>query len=63
VCHVVSVTDPYDVILGFLDLNRYFFPSSSVCDPVTRDNVDTEHAFTNKIYLACVWNILKVLVQ
>jgi hypothetical protein len=25
VCHVVSVTDPYDRILGFLDRIRYFF--------------------------------------
>jgi hypothetical protein len=24
-CHVVSVTDPYGRILGFLDRNRYFF--------------------------------------
>jgi hypothetical protein len=24
-CHVVSVTDPYDNILGFLDRSRYFF--------------------------------------
>jgi hypothetical protein len=23
-CHVVSVTDPYDSILGFLDKARYF---------------------------------------
>jgi hypothetical protein len=23
-CHVVSVTDPYSRILGFLDRNRYF---------------------------------------
>jgi hypothetical protein len=23
--HVVSVTDPYDRILGFLDRRRYFF--------------------------------------
>jgi hypothetical protein len=23
-CHVVSVTDPYDRILGFLDRTRYF---------------------------------------
>jgi hypothetical protein len=23
-CHVVSVTDPYGRILGFLDRNRYF---------------------------------------
>jgi hypothetical protein len=25
VCHVVSVTDPYGRILGFLDRSRYFF--------------------------------------
>jgi hypothetical protein len=25
VCHVVSVTDPYGLILGFLNRNRYFF--------------------------------------
>jgi hypothetical protein len=25
VCHVVSVTDPYGSILGFLDRSRYFF--------------------------------------
>jgi hypothetical protein len=24
-CHVVSVTDPYGHILGFLDRSRYFF--------------------------------------
>jgi hypothetical protein len=24
-CHVVSVTDPYGRILGFLDRNHYFF--------------------------------------
>jgi hypothetical protein len=24
-CHVVSVTDPYGLILGFLGRNRYFF--------------------------------------
>jgi hypothetical protein len=24
-CHVVSVTDPYGSILGFLDRSRYFF--------------------------------------
>jgi hypothetical protein len=24
-CHVVSVTDPYGRILGFLDRSRYFF--------------------------------------
>jgi CBS-domain-containing membrane protein len=24
-CHVVSVTDPYGRILGFLDRNRYLF--------------------------------------
>jgi hypothetical protein len=24
-CHVVSVTDPYGPILGFLDRSRYFF--------------------------------------
>jgi hypothetical protein len=24
-CHVVSVADPYDPILGFLDRGRYFF--------------------------------------
>jgi hypothetical protein len=24
-CHVVSMTDPYGRILGFLDRNRYFF--------------------------------------
>jgi hypothetical protein len=24
-CHVVSVTDPYCCILGFLDRSRYFF--------------------------------------
>jgi hypothetical protein len=24
-CHVVSVTNPYGRILGFLDRNRYFF--------------------------------------
>jgi hypothetical protein len=24
-CYVVSVTDPYSRILGFLDRNRYFF--------------------------------------
>jgi hypothetical protein len=24
-CHVVSVTDPYNRILGFLDRSRYFF--------------------------------------
>jgi hypothetical protein len=24
VCHVVSVTDPYGRILGFLDRSRYF---------------------------------------
>jgi hypothetical protein len=24
-CHVVSMTDPYDGILGFLDRSRYFF--------------------------------------
>jgi hypothetical protein len=24
-CHVVSVTDPYSPILGFLDRSRYFF--------------------------------------
>jgi hypothetical protein len=24
-CHVVSVTDPYDRILGFLDRSRYYF--------------------------------------
>jgi hypothetical protein len=24
-CHVVSVTDPYGCILGFLDLSRYYF--------------------------------------
>jgi hypothetical protein len=23
-CHVVSVTDPYGRILGFIDRNRYF---------------------------------------
>jgi hypothetical protein len=23
-CHVVSVTDPYNLILGFLDRSRYF---------------------------------------
>jgi hypothetical protein len=23
-CHVVSVTDPYDRVLGFLDRSRYF---------------------------------------
>jgi hypothetical protein len=23
-CHVVSVTDPYGRILGFLDMSRYF---------------------------------------
>jgi hypothetical protein len=23
-CHVVSVTDPYGLILGFLDRSRYF---------------------------------------
>jgi hypothetical protein len=23
-CHMVSVTDPYDHILGFLDRSRYF---------------------------------------
>jgi hypothetical protein len=23
-CHVVSVTDPYDHIIGFLDRSRYF---------------------------------------
>jgi hypothetical protein len=23
-CHVVSVTDPYSLILGFLDRSRYF---------------------------------------
>jgi hypothetical protein len=23
-CHVVSVTDPYDRIIGFLDRGRYF---------------------------------------
>jgi hypothetical protein len=28
-CHVVSVTDPYGRILGFLDRNRYFSLSSS----------------------------------
>jgi hypothetical protein len=25
VCHVVSVTDPYGRILGFLDRSRYFY--------------------------------------
>jgi hypothetical protein len=25
VCHVVSVTNPYGRILGFLDLSRYYF--------------------------------------
>jgi hypothetical protein len=29
-CHVVSVTDPYDRILGFLDRSRYLSSSSSV---------------------------------
>jgi hypothetical protein len=24
-CHVVSMTDPYGPILGFLDRSRYFF--------------------------------------
>jgi hypothetical protein len=24
-CHVASVTDPYDSILGFLDRSRYIF--------------------------------------
>jgi hypothetical protein len=24
-CHVISVTDPYGTILGFLDRSRYFF--------------------------------------
>jgi hypothetical protein len=24
-CHVVSLTDPYGYILGFLDWSRYFF--------------------------------------
>jgi hypothetical protein len=24
-CHMVSVTDPYDRILGFIDRNRYFY--------------------------------------
>jgi hypothetical protein len=24
-CHLVSVTDPYGCILGFLDRSRYFF--------------------------------------
>jgi hypothetical protein len=24
-CHVVSLTDPYGCILGFLDTSRYFF--------------------------------------
>jgi hypothetical protein len=24
-CHMASVTDPYDRILGFLDRSRYFF--------------------------------------
>jgi hypothetical protein len=28
-CDIVSVTDPYGSILGFLDRSRYFFPSSS----------------------------------
>jgi hypothetical protein len=28
-CHVVSTADPYGHNLGFLDRNRYFFPSSS----------------------------------
>jgi hypothetical protein len=28
-CHVVSITDPYDRILGFLDRRRSFFSNSS----------------------------------
>jgi hypothetical protein len=28
-CHVVSVTNPYGRILGFLDRSRYFLSSSS----------------------------------
>jgi hypothetical protein len=41
-CHVVSVTDTYGRILGFLDRNRYFFfqvapqlYSRSWVDPIT----------------------------
>jgi hypothetical protein len=35
-CHVVSVTDPYCRILGFLDRSRYFFLSSSSSVVLTR---------------------------
>jgi hypothetical protein len=36
VCRVVSVTDPYDRILGFLDQRRYFFLPSSISIVLTR---------------------------
>jgi hypothetical protein len=36
VCHVVSVTDPYGHILGFLDRSRYTFLSSSSSVVLTR---------------------------
>jgi hypothetical protein len=35
-CHVVSVTDPYGRILGFLDRNHYFFLPSSSSSVLTR---------------------------
>jgi hypothetical protein len=35
-CHVVSVTNPYGRVLGFLDMNRYFSISSSSSVVLTR---------------------------
>jgi hypothetical protein len=35
-CHVVSVTDPYGSILGFLGRSRYFFLSSTSSVVLTR---------------------------
>jgi hypothetical protein len=47
-CQVVSVTDPYDRILGFLDLSRYFFLSSSSKIVLTRLSVPRSRPITSQ---------------
>jgi hypothetical protein len=45
-CHVVSVTDPYSRILGFLDRRRYFFfqvAGDEMGGPCSTDGGEKEH--------------------
>jgi hypothetical protein len=48
-CHVVSVTDPYGRILGFLDRSSYFFIQVSPCSQETEWTSFQTHYFSENL--------------